>query len=113
MQKPTEPAKPQAPTKEKLKVLSIIFPGFNTLDLNGPLDVFTKSGLTEHFEVDIASDHDANALGPATESEDNAWKAEDNKNKKEDKPLVQHKTLLPGDITISTEGLRVQVRSFF
>ncbi|KAH7018429.1 class I glutamine amidotransferase-like protein [Microdochium trichocladiopsis] len=38
------------------KVLSIIFPGFNTLDLNGPLDVFTKSGTTNYFEVQIAAE---------------------------------------------------------
>lgn len=42
----------------KFKVLAIIFEGFNTLDLNGPLDVFTKSGLSEHFSFDIASETD-------------------------------------------------------
>ncbi|KXJ86063.1 class I glutamine amidotransferase-like protein [Microdochium bolleyi] len=40
------------------KVLSIIFPGFNTLDLNGPLDVFTKSGQWDKFEVTIAAENE-------------------------------------------------------
>jgi len=86
----------QEQAQTKFKVLSIIFPGFNTLDLNGPLDVFTKSGLTEHFEVDIAADHEANANGPATKKEDDEW------------DLIGKKSKVPCDITVSTEGVRVQ-----
>lgn len=39
-----------------LKVLLPIFPGFNTLDLNGPLEVLKNSGLPDStFEVYVAS----------------------------------------------------------
>lgn len=37
-------------------VLLILFPGFNTLDENGPLEVFRKSGSSNIFKVTIASE---------------------------------------------------------
>jgi len=36
--------------------LIILFPGYNTLDVNGPLEVFRKSGQSQHFSVKIASE---------------------------------------------------------
>lgn len=45
-----------APSKSK--ALLILFPGYNTLDVNGPLEVFMKSGSTKIFDVTIASETD-------------------------------------------------------
>jgi putative intracellular protease/amidase len=43
-----------APTKSN--VLLLLFPGFNTLDVNGPLEVFRKSGSSNIFDVTIVSE---------------------------------------------------------
>lgn len=59
----------------KLEVLLVLFPGFNTLDMNGPFDVLSKSGTSTSFNIQVAS-----------ESTDR------------------------GEITKSTEGVKVQVR---
>lgn len=40
----------------KSNALIVLFPGFNTLDLNGPLEVFRKSGTSNIFNVTIASE---------------------------------------------------------
>lgn len=40
------------------KVLLIVFPGFNTLDMNGPYDVFSKSGISENFVITVAAETD-------------------------------------------------------
>ncbi|KAL1855258.1 hypothetical protein Daus18300_011164 [Diaporthe australafricana] len=40
----------------KLEVLLALFPGFNTLDMNGPFDVLTKSGTSTSFNVQVASE---------------------------------------------------------
>jgi len=37
-------------------VLLILFPGFNTLDMNGPYDVLTKSSMSTEFKIDVASE---------------------------------------------------------
>lgn len=39
-----------------LEVLVILFPGFNTLDMNGPFDVLTKSGTNTSFNLQVASE---------------------------------------------------------
>ncbi|KAK3317129.1 ThiJ/PfpI family protein [Cercophora scortea] len=41
-----------------LNVLLILFPGFNTLDMNGPYEVLRKSGLSQNFNVTVASETD-------------------------------------------------------
>ncbi|KAF6805699.1 ThiJ/PfpI family protein [Colletotrichum sojae] len=41
---------------KKINVLVILFPGFNTLDMNGPLEVLTKSGTSDYFSVEVASE---------------------------------------------------------
>lgn len=46
------------PTSTQTQVLLILFPGFNTLDMNGPYDVFTKSGTSQYFSVTIAAEDD-------------------------------------------------------
>lgn len=40
----------------KTQVLIILFPGFNTLDVNGPYDVFSKSGTSPYFAVTVAAE---------------------------------------------------------
>jgi putative intracellular protease/amidase len=40
----------------KLEVLLVLFPGFNTLDMNGPFDVLTKSGTSTSFKIQVASE---------------------------------------------------------
>lgn len=40
----------------KLEVLLVLFPGFNTLDMNGPFDVLSKSGTSTSFNLQIASE---------------------------------------------------------
>lgn len=40
----------------KLEVLLVLFPGFNTLDMNGPFDVFSKSGTSTSFNIQVASE---------------------------------------------------------
>lgn len=40
----------------KLEVLLLLFPGFNTLDMNGPFDVLTKSGTSTSFNIQVASE---------------------------------------------------------
>lgn len=40
----------------QVNVLLIIFPGFNTLDANGPLEMFRKSGQSQIFTVTVASE---------------------------------------------------------
>jgi putative intracellular protease/amidase len=44
-----------APPK-KSHALLLLFPGFNTLDMNGPLEVFRKSGTSDVFVVTVASE---------------------------------------------------------
>ncbi|KAJ0117345.1 uncharacterized protein J7T55_003759 [Diaporthe amygdali] len=39
-----------------LEVLVILFPGFNTLDMNGPFDVLTKFGTNTSFNLQVASE---------------------------------------------------------
>lgn len=48
----------QAPPGDtsKLEVLLVLFPGFNTLDMNGPLDVLSKSGTSTSFNIQVASE---------------------------------------------------------
>jgi len=46
-------AEPMA--QPKSNVLIILFQGFNTLDVNGPLEVFRKSGLSQYFKVKVAA----------------------------------------------------------
>lgn len=41
---------------EKVKVLLILFDGFNTIDMNGPYDILTQSGQSEHFVIDVAAE---------------------------------------------------------
>lgn len=41
---------------EKVKVLLILFDGFNTIDMNGPYDILTKSGQSDHFVIDVAAE---------------------------------------------------------
>jgi putative intracellular protease/amidase len=43
-----------APTTSK--VLLIIFPGFNTLDMNGPYEVLRRSGQSNIFGITVASE---------------------------------------------------------
>lgn len=38
------------------KVLLILYDGFNTLDMNGPYDVLTKSGTSPNFSITVASE---------------------------------------------------------
>ncbi|KAI3395824.1 hypothetical protein diail_837 [Diaporthe ilicicola] len=40
----------------KFEVLLVLFPGFNTLDMNGPFDVLAKSGTSTSFNVQVASE---------------------------------------------------------
>lgn len=40
----------------KLEVLLVLFPGFNTLDMNGPFDVLSKSGTSTSFSIQVASE---------------------------------------------------------
>lgn len=40
----------------KLEVLLVLFPGFNTLDMNGPFDVLSKSGTSTSFNIQVASE---------------------------------------------------------
>ncbi|KAF2200328.1 class I glutamine amidotransferase-like protein [Delitschia confertaspora ATCC 74209] len=42
----------------KSNALLLLYPGFNTLDVNGPLEVFKKSGTTLYFSVTVASETD-------------------------------------------------------
>jgi len=39
-------------------ILLLIFPGFNTLDMNGPFEVFRKSGTSKIFTIKVASETD-------------------------------------------------------
>ncbi|KAK7709741.1 hypothetical protein SLS64_005982 [Diaporthe eres] len=41
---------------EKVKVLLILFDDFNTIDMNGPYDILTKSGQSEHLFVEVAAE---------------------------------------------------------
>ncbi|KAK0615174.1 ThiJ/PfpI family protein [Bombardia bombarda] len=43
---------PSPPTK----VLMLLFPGFNTLDMNGPYETFSKSGQSSLFKVTVTSE---------------------------------------------------------
>lgn len=38
------------------KALILLFPKFNTLDVNGPLEVLRKSGQSDIIDVEIASE---------------------------------------------------------
>lgn len=40
----------------KVEVLLVLFPGFNTLDMNGPFDVLSKSGTSTSFNIQVASE---------------------------------------------------------
>ncbi|KAK3935767.1 hypothetical protein QBC46DRAFT_396737 [Diplogelasinospora grovesii] len=40
----------------KSNVLLILLPGFNTLDMNGPYEIFRKSGSSNVFNVTVASE---------------------------------------------------------
>lgn len=40
----------------KFEVLLVLFPGFNTLDMNGPFDVLSKSGTSTSFSIQVASE---------------------------------------------------------
>lgn len=40
----------------RLEVLLVLFPGFNTLDMNGPFDVLSKSGTSTSFNIQVASE---------------------------------------------------------
>lgn len=37
-------------------MLLVLFPGFNTLDMNGPFDVLSKSGTSTSFNIQVASE---------------------------------------------------------
>lgn len=41
---------------DKVKVLLILFDGFNTIDMNGPYDILTKSGTSDHFVLEVAAE---------------------------------------------------------
>ena len=41
----------------KTQVLVILFPGFNTQDVNGPYEIFAIAGMKTHFDVTVAA-HD-------------------------------------------------------
>jgi hypothetical protein len=43
-------------TASKTNALLILFPGYNTLDVNGPFEVFRKSGTTNDRFVTVASE---------------------------------------------------------
>ena len=47
----------------KYKVLIILFPGFNTLDVNGPYEILRKSGTSTFFDVSVASETDITTSG--------------------------------------------------
>jgi len=53
------PTVPLKSAKKKHQVLTIIFPGFNTLDLSGPLDVFTKLDTSDFLHADIAAEDES------------------------------------------------------
>lgn len=40
------------------KVLIITFPGFNTLDLNGPFETLHSPGRGEHFVMTLAAENE-------------------------------------------------------
>lgn len=40
----------------KVEVLLVLFPGFNTLDINRPFDVLSKSGTSTSFNIQVASE---------------------------------------------------------
>lgn len=42
-------------TAVKLKALTVLFPGFNTLDMNGPFEVLARAGL---FEMVTAAENE-------------------------------------------------------
>lgn len=43
---------------EKVRVLLILFDGFNTIDMNGPYDILTKSGQSDHFVIKVAAEQE-------------------------------------------------------
>lgn len=43
---------------EKVKVLLILFDGFNTIDMNGPYDILTQSGQSDHFVIEVAAEQE-------------------------------------------------------
>lgn len=43
---------------EKVRVLLILFDGFNTIDMNGPYDILTKSGQSDHFVLKVAAEQE-------------------------------------------------------
>ncbi len=47
-----------SPTKTKYQVLLILFPGFNTLDMNGPYEILQKPGDGKLFTIKVASETD-------------------------------------------------------
>lgn len=49
-------ASKMAAPRGQTKVLLILYDGFNTLDMNGPYDVLTKSGTSTNFSVTVASE---------------------------------------------------------
>lgn len=50
------PSQTTDPTLTESNVLLIVFPGFNTIDMNGPYDVLTKSGMNKMFNLTVASE---------------------------------------------------------
>jgi len=40
----------------KSNILMILFPGFNTLDMNGPYEVLRRSGRNENCTITVASE---------------------------------------------------------
>jgi putative intracellular protease/amidase len=47
-----------SPTPPKSNVLLVLFPGFNTLDMNGPYEVLQRSADASVFTVTVASETD-------------------------------------------------------
>jgi len=48
----------ESPTPPKSNVLLVLFPGFNTLDMNGPYEVLQRSADASVFTVTVASETD-------------------------------------------------------